>query len=63
MSYLAFEFGFKDLIDILLVAIILYEAYRLLRNSGVVNLFWGILAFIVVWFLVSFVFKSTLFIW
>ena len=57
MSSLAFEFGFKDLIDILLVAIILYEAYRLLRNSGVVNLFWGILAFIVVWFLVSFVFQ------
>jgi uncharacterized protein (TIGR00159 family) len=60
MSYLAFEFGFKDLIDILLVAIILYEAYRLLRNSGVVNLFWGILAFIVVWFLVSFVFQLEL---
>lgn len=60
MSSLAFEFGFKDLIDILLVAIILYETYRLLRNSGVVNLFWGILAFIVVWFLVSFVFQLEL---
>lgn len=60
MSSLAFEFGFKDLIDILLVAVILYETYRLLRKSGVVNLFWGILAFIVVWFLVSFVFQLEL---
>lgn len=60
MSTLAFDFGFKDFIDILLVAIILYESYRLLRHSGVVNLFWGILAFIVVWFLVSFVFQLEL---
>lgn len=60
MSSLAFEFGFKDLIDILLVAVILYETYRLLRKSGVVNLFWGVLVFIVVWFLVSFVFQLEL---
>lgn len=60
MSSLAFEFGFKDLIDILLVAVILYETYRLLRKSGVANLFWGVLAFIVVWFLVSFVFQLEL---
>lgn len=56
----AFEFGFKDVIDILLVACILYETYRLLRRSGAANLFWGILAFIVVWFLVSFVFQLDL---
>lgn len=60
MSSIAFSFGFKDLIDIFLVAIILYEAYRLLRNTGAVNLFWGILTFIVVWFLVSFVFQLEL---
>lgn len=60
MSSLAFEFGFKDLIDILLVAVILYETYRLLLKSGVANLFWGVLAFIVVWFLVSFVFQLEL---
>ena len=60
MSSLAFEFGFKDLIDILLVAVILYETYRLLRKSGVANLVWGVLAFIVVWFLVSFVFQLEL---
>lgn len=60
MHLTAFSFGFKDVIDILLVAIILYETYRLLRRSGAGNLFWGILAFIVVWFLVSFVFQLDL---
>ena len=56
----SFDFGFKDIVDILLVACILYETYRLLRRSGAANLFWGILAFIVVWFLVSFVFQLDL---
>ena len=60
MQLLAFSFGFKDVIDILLVATILYETYRLLRKTGATNLFWGILAFIIVWFLVSFVFRLDL---
>lgn len=60
MHILSFSFGFKDLIDILLVTCILFETYRLLRKSGVSNLFWGILAFILVWFLVSFVFQLEL---
>jgi uncharacterized protein (TIGR00159 family) len=60
MHFLAFSFGFKDLIDILLVAGILYETYRLLRRTGATNLFWGILAFIIVWFLVTFVFQLDL---
>ena len=60
MQFLAFSFGFKDVIDILLVACIMYEMYRLLRKTGASNLFWGILAFVVVWFLVSFVFQLDL---
>ena len=60
MQFLAFSFGFKDIIDILLVAGILYYTYRLLRKTGAANLFWGILAFILVWFLVSFVFHLDL---
>lgn len=60
MHFLAFSLGFKDVIDILLVACILYETYRLLRKTGAANLFWGILAFLVVWFLVSFVFQLDL---
>ena len=60
MSSIAFSFGFKDLIDILLVAVILYETYRLLRNTGAANLFGGILLFILMWFLVSYVFQLEL---
>lgn len=54
------DFQIKYVIDILLVAAILYEAFRLLRRSGAVNLFWGIMAFIIVWFLVRFVFQLEL---
>ncbi|MBQ2170159.1 MAG: diadenylate cyclase CdaA [Paludibacteraceae bacterium] len=54
------DFQIKYLIDILLVAAILYETFRLLRRSGAVNLFWGIMAFIIVWFLVRFVFQLEL---
>ncbi len=50
-----FQIGIKDIIDVFLVAIIMYECFRLLKRSGAVNLFWGILAFIVVWFIVSYV--------
>ena len=39
VNILSFSFGFKDLIDILLVAAILYESYRLLRRTGAANLF------------------------
>ncbi len=52
---MGFQIDFKDIIDILLVAIILYETFRLLKRSGVVNLFWGIFAFVIVWFIVSYV--------
>ncbi len=53
-------FTLKDLIDILLIATILYGVFRLLRHSGAVNLFWGILVFILTWFLVSYVFRLEL---
>ncbi len=52
---LGFQIGIKDIIDILCVTFILYGAFRLLKRSGVVNVFWGILAFILVWFVVSYV--------
>lgn len=52
--------GIKDIIDILLVAFILFAIYRILRRSGASNLFWGILAFIFTWLLVSFVFHLEL---
>lgn len=47
------EFGIKDFIDILLVALMLYYVYRLMRESRSLNVFVGILIFIVVWLFVS----------
>lgn len=52
---MGFQIGFKDILDILLVAIILYGVFSILKRSGAVNVFWGILAFILVWFVVSYV--------
>lgn len=44
-----FGFGIKDLIDILIVALMLFYLYRLMKNSGTLSLFYGVLAFIVIW--------------
>ena len=46
-------FSIKDLIDILLVALMLFYFYKLMRESGSLNLFLGIFVFILVWILVS----------
>ena len=34
-----FNFGIKDLIDIILVALMLFYLYRLMKNSGTLSLF------------------------
>lgn len=47
------NFGIKDLIDILLVAFFLYQTYKLMKGSGTIALFSGVVSFIVVWILVS----------
>ena len=47
------SFGIKDLIDILLVAILLYYAYRLMKESRSLNIFFGVLIFIIFWLFVS----------
>lgn len=57
---MGFQITFKDVIDILLVAILLYQTYKLLKGSGVVNVFIGVFAFILAWFLVSRVFQMQL---
>ena len=48
-----FEFGIKDIIDIVLVALMLYYIYRLMRESRSVNVFNGIMVFVVLWLFVS----------
>ena len=42
------DFGIKDIIDILLVGLMLFYLYRMMRNSGTLSLFYGVLAFIVI---------------
>ena len=47
------DFSVKDLVDILLVAYLLYQTYRLMKDSGSINIFIGILVFIGCWLVVS----------
>ena len=48
-----FEFGIKDIIDIVLVALMLYYIYRLMKESRSLNVFIGIMVFVLVWLFVS----------
>ena len=48
-----FEFGIKDVVDIILVALMLYYLYRLMKESRSLNVFIGIMMFVVVWIFVS----------
>lgn len=55
-----FDFGIKDLIDIIIVALMLFYLYRLMKNSGTLSLFYGVLAFIVIWVLAFEIFDMRL---
>ena len=48
-----FDFGIKDIVDIFLVALMLYYVYRLMKESRSLNVFIGIMVFIVIWLFVS----------
>ena len=54
------HFGIEDAIDVLLVAFFLYKTYRLMKDSGTIAIFAGILSFIAVWILVSQIFEMKL---
>lgn len=47
------DMGIKDVIDILLVAIILFYCYKLMKQSRSVNIFYGVLVFISFWIVIS----------
>jgi len=47
------NFGIKDAIDILLVALLLYYAYRVMKASRSLYVFTGIVLFVLVWLIVS----------
>ena len=48
-----FDFGIKDVIDIFLVALMLFYIYRLMRASRALNAFVGIIVFVLLWLFVS----------
>lgn len=47
------NFNIKDIIDILLVATVMYQLYRIVSKSGTGVIFNGVLAFIILWILIS----------
>lgn len=55
-----FILGIKDIIDIFLVALVLYYIYRLMRDSRSANVFNGVMVFVVIWLLTSQVFEMRL---
>ena len=54
------DFNIINIIDIFLVALLLFYLYKMMKESSSLNLFVGILIFIMVWMLVSQVFKMPL---
>ena len=46
-------FTIRDVLDIALAALLLFYIYRIMRESGTINIFYGLLAFIVVWVVAS----------
>jgi uncharacterized protein (TIGR00159 family) len=47
------SFSIKDALDIILFAILLYYVYKVMKESGTINIFYGVMAFIVVWVIAS----------
>ena len=45
--------GFKDVIDILIISLILFYIYRMMKSSGTLSLFYGVLVFFVIWVIAS----------
>ena len=54
------SFGIEDAIDIFLVAFLMYQTYKLMKSSGALKIFSGVVSIIVVWLLVSQVFDMRL---
>lgn len=42
-----------DICDIAIAALLLFYTYRIMKESGAINLFYGVLAFVVVWLVAS----------
>lgn len=47
------DFGIKDMLDIVLVAVMIYYCYRLMKESRTINVFVGVLVFVIIWLVVT----------
>lgn len=54
------SFGIKDVLDILIIAVLLFYIYKMMKNSGTLSLFYGVLVFFVLWVLASEIFDMRL---
>lgn len=55
------QFGILDVIDIIIVGTLLYYTYRLMRETRSINVFSGIILFLLLWYIVSQVLQMRLF--
>lgn len=55
-----FEIRFVDIVDIVLVAFLLYKTYKMLNGTTAIRVFFGILVFVLAWLMVNFVFEMQL---
>ncbi len=53
IEFLKENYGFNDLIDIVLVAILIYQLYKLIKGTVAINIFIGLAAIYLFWKLVS----------
>ena len=54
------SFGLKDVIDILIIAVLLFYIYKMMKSSGTLSLFYGVLIFFVLLVLASEIFDMRL---
>lgn len=54
------NFGIKDIVDILIIALLLFYVYRMMKYSGTLSLFYGVLVFFVLWVIASEIFDMRL---
>lgn len=47
------SFGIKDILDITIVALMLYYLYKIMKESGTINIFYGVLAFILLFYVLT----------
>lgn len=47
------SFSIKDAFDIAIAALLLFYIYRIMKESGTLNVFYGVLAFTIVWVIAS----------